>query len=131
MSALAKSSEQGCAQQLARRDRRGHAAWPARQCPECLCSYAPHHALQLFCTVAHRDAWNNRIAVRARVLGPLALVSRITRQGTRGDRATGRRATADCHALLQRWVNEDRAAGRMAWPDYLRLRYAIGFDPLS
>ena len=99
-------------------------------CPECLASFAPAHPLQLFCSPAHRDAWNNRYTVRGRVLTPLAIVARLTRDGTRGDKQTGRRAAVEQAILIQRWRDDDRAAGRMEWPEYLRRRYAIGFDPL-
>ncbi len=100
-------------------------------CPECLSGFIRKHPAQLFCCTAHRDAWNNRATVRGRVLTALAMVARITRDGTRGDAATGKRAARERNALIQRWRDEDIAAGRMAWPDYLRARYAAGFDPLG
>lgn len=62
---------------------------------------------------------------------PLAIVERVTRGGSRGDTKTGRRARQEKDALIQRWIEEDRAAGRMAWSDYMARRYAIGFDPLG
>jgi hypothetical protein len=99
-------------------------------CPECLQSFVPAQTSQLFCTPAHRNAWNNRAAVRARVLLPFAITARITREGTRGDRDTGREAANHRNTLIRRWVDEDKEAGRMPWPDYLRRRYAAGFDPL-
>lgn len=100
-------------------------------CPECLAAFARRHPGQLFCTPAHRDQWNNRAAVRGRVLTPLAIVTRATRGGSRGDTETGRKARQHHDRLVQRWVEEDRAAGRMDWPTYLRLRYRGGFDPLG
>lgn len=103
-------------------------------CPECGASAPRRAANQLFCTPAHRDAWNTRIAVRGKVAQPLAMVARITRDGTRGsqvERDTGRRAASELRYLLQKWRDEDRAAGRMDWPTYLALRYASGFDPLT
>lgn len=100
------------------------------QCPECLSPFKRRHPGQLFCTVAHRDAWNGRAAVRGRVLTPLAIAARVTRNGTRGDRATGARAASEAAALIQRWRDEDRAAGRMDHPEYLARRYRTGFDPL-
>lgn len=78
----------------------------------------------------HRDTWGNRATVRGRVLTPLTIVVRATREGTRGDCDTGSRAAHHQRALIQRWIEEDRAAGRMDWPTYLRLRYSVGFDPL-
>lgn len=103
---------------------------PSR-CPECLSTFVRHHPGQLFCTPAHRDRWNNRAAVRGRVLTPLAIVARVTRGGSRGDKETGKRARQQQEALIQRWIEEDRAAARMDWPTYLRLRYGVGFDPLA
>jgi hypothetical protein len=101
------------------------------QCPECLTRFRKAHPGQLFCTPAHRDAWNNRATVRGRVLTPLAIVERVTRGGTRGDKATGCKARQQKDALIQRWIEEDRAAGRMTWPEYMARRYAVGFDPLA
>jgi hypothetical protein len=100
-------------------------------CPECLQPFPHAHPGQLFCSPAHRDAWNNRATVHGRVLTPLAMVERVTRGGSRGDTATGIRARQQKDQLIQRWVEEDRAAGRMDWPTYLRLRYGVGFDPLG
>lgn len=101
------------------------------RCPECMNSFKPHQSNQLFCSIAHRAAWNNRAAVRGRVITPLAIVSRLTRQGTRGDGEIGRRASADLNLLIQRWADEDRAAGRMPHDQYLRRRYRCGFDPIT
>jgi hypothetical protein len=103
-----------------------------RPCPECLTPFKPRMAGTLFCCPAHRDAWNNRQTVRGRVLVPLDMVARVTRGGTRGsaeDRETGKRAARDHHRLTQRFRDEDRAAGRMAFPEYLRRRYDAGYDP--
>lgn len=100
-------------------------------CPECLATFTRRHPGQLFCKPAHRDQWNNRATVRGRVLTPLAIVTRATRGGSRGDTETGRKARQHHDQLVQRWIVEDRAAGRMDWPAYLRLRYRVGFDPLG
>lgn len=116
-----------------------HAADPAPHgpakaqalCPECLQPFPRIQPGQLFCSPAHRDGWNNRQTVRGRILTPLTIVARVTRGGSRGDTATGAKARRQQEALIQRWVNEDRAAGRMDWPAYMRLRYASGFDPLG
>lgn len=110
--------------------RRTAPRFASRTCPECMAAFTPVEARQLFCNPAHRRAWNNRATVRGAVLMPLAIVARLTRNGTRGDAATGRRAARDHNALVQRYRDEDAAAGRMPWADYLRRRYAIGFDPL-
>jgi len=120
----------------------GHAVSPAEtdgaarapdarpRCPECMTLFERRHPLQLFCVPTHRDEWNARTFVRARVVLPLIMVGRITRDGTRGDKDTGNRASAEANILLQRYRDEDRTAGRMEWPEYLRLRYLCGFDPI-
>lgn len=94
-------------------------------------AFKPHQSNQLFCSVKHRNAWNARADVRGRVLTPLALVVRLTRQGTRGDKEIGHRATHEHNLLIQRWADEDRAAGRMPHDQYLRRRYRCGFDPIT
>jgi hypothetical protein len=102
-------------------------------CPECQQRFARTHPLQIFCTPRHRDRWNNRAAVRGRVLTPLQMVARITRNGTRGsaaDREAGKRASSQLNYLINRYRDEDAQAQRMAWPAYMALRYATGFDPL-
>ncbi|QNQ09268.1 hypothetical protein H3Z74_21780 [Sphingomonas alpina] len=104
---------------------------PPPLCPECLQPFVRTQPTQLFCTPEHRKDWNNRAAVRARVLMPFAMVARLTRNGTRGDKATGRQATQHHNTLLRRWTDEDKAEGRMPWVEYLQRRYAAGFDPLD
>ena len=99
-------------------------------CPECMALFVPTQPGQLFCSGAHRAAWNNRATVRGRVLTPLAIVARLTRNGTRGDRQTGQSAGHHANTLILRWRDEDREAGRMPWEDYLARRYRLGFDPL-
>jgi hypothetical protein len=106
--------------------------WRPRTCPECGKLFEPKVAGQLFCTQAHTAAWNNRATVRGRVLTPLSMVARITRNGTRGTpeaRETGKRASSQHNRLIQRYRDEDRAAGRMDWATFMALRYDLGFDP--
>ncbi|WP_109808389.1 hypothetical protein [Sphingosinithalassobacter portus] len=96
--------------------------------------FEPNRANQLFCTPAHNTAWNNRATTRGRVLTPLSIVARITRNGTRGTseaRKAGREASNHHNTLIQRYRDEYRAAGRMEWPEYMRRRFAAGFDPLT
>lgn len=109
--------------------------WGPRTCPECLKLFEPKVVNQLFCIPKHNEAWNNRATARGRVLTPLSMVARITRNGTRGtpeDREIGRKASSSHNALIQQYRNEDRAAndgrGRMEWPQYMRLRVRYGFD---
>ncbi|WP_230769501.1 hypothetical protein [Sphingomonas sp. Leaf4] len=68
--------------------------------------------------------------IRGKVLTPLAIVARVTRNGTRGDKATGARAASEAATLIQQWRDDDAAAGRMSHPEYLARRYRTGFDPL-
>lgn len=106
---------------------------PRLICPECQQRFKRTHPLQLFCTPRHRDRWNNRAAIRGRVLTPLQMVARVTRNGTRGspaDREAGRRANSQLNYLINRYRDEDAQAQRMPWPAYMVLRYATGFDPL-
>lgn len=105
--------------------------WPPRTCPECGRLFEPNRANQLFCTPQHNADWNNRATARGRVLTPWSMVARITRDGTRGspeDRAVGKRAAAEARKLIQTYRDEDRAAGRMKWADYLILRLRFGLD---
>lgn len=128
------SSVQAPRQMPAKRDKAAPAATHATTvpgCPECMTAFDLKHPNQLFCSAAHRDTWKNRASVRGRVLTPLAMVSRVTRFGGRGDADTGKRASRDAHALMQRWIEEDREAGRMSQPEYLRRRYRVGFEPLA
>ncbi|HEU0045106.1 hypothetical protein [Sphingomonas sp.] len=100
---------------------------PVATCPECRSPVTPG---KLFCSTEHRTAWNNRQTVRGRVLTSLAIVMRVTRNGTRGDRATGKQATHEFNTLVSRWIDEDARAGRQPWPEYQARRYRLGFDPL-
>ncbi|RYG89553.1 MAG: hypothetical protein EON59_01385 [Alphaproteobacteria bacterium] len=91
-------------------------------------------ANQLFCSPAHRRAWDNRATVRGAKLFALIMVARATRNGSRGtpaDRETGRRASSEANMLIQRWAEQDHAKKRMPWPIYLGRAYAAGRDPLT
>jgi hypothetical protein len=106
--------------------------WAPRTCPECAKLFEPNRRNQLFCSTAHKAAWENRATVRGKVLTPLAAVARMTRNGTRGSdemRAIGRRASNQQNRLIQQWRDEDRAVGRMDAGEFLRLRVKFGlFD---
>ncbi|WP_242149537.1 hypothetical protein [Sphingomonas sp. BAUL-RG-20F-R05-02] len=107
--------------------------WPIRECPECRKGFEPKVANQLFCCPAHKNEWNNRATARGRVLTPLAIVARITRNGTRGTperRDAGKKASSYQATLIQRYRDEDREAGRMEWADYMIHRIDLGYDPL-
>lgn len=97
-------------------------------CPECGRAFTPRHWRSLFCSAAHRAAWHNRATVRGRTLTPLVMATRQTRGGTRGDKATGKAARSMADQLMQKWREEDRAAGRIDQAEYVRRRLAMGFD---
>ena len=100
-----------------------------RPCPECGVAFAvpEANARKMFCTDAHRVAWNNRMTVRGRVLTPLVMAERITRSGDSRDRASGILARQQSRRLMDKWVKEDRAAGRMAADTYFATRQRLGF----
>ena len=99
-------------------------------CPECLGVFRPRVPRQLFCSAPHKRAWNNRGLKRGAVLFSLNMAARETRDGTRGDKATGKTASWQGNTLMQRWRDEDREAGRMGQVEYLRRRFALGFDAI-
>lgn len=92
-------------------------------CPECMQGFKARSWQQLFCCPAHKRTYNNRWLKRGAVLAPFAAAARATRDGTRGRKSVGRSASIDANRLLQRWADEDRAAGRMNVVDYMGLRY--------
>jgi hypothetical protein len=99
-------------------------------CPECGERARKHHPRQIFCSTAHKRAREARTRRRGAMLYPFAVVARVTRGGTRGNRhdALGAAAQRDLDLLIQRWRDEDAAAGRMDELDYLALRRRLGFD---
>ena len=108
--------------------------WAPRPCPECRGGklFEPKVANQLFCCPQHNVAWNNRATARGRVLTPFALVARMTRNGSSGKpaaREAGRKASAIQDRLIARYRDEDRKAGRMAWPEYIDRRLRLGLEP--
>lgn len=97
------------------------------KCPECGKPFAPTHPNQMFCTTPHRKDFLNRQTVRGAKLTPLVMASRITRGGSRGDTLTGKRARQDAEYLINKWVDDDRRAGRMSMVDYVALCFRKGF----
>ncbi|WP_342248643.1 hypothetical protein [Sphingomonas sp. OTU376] len=96
--------------------------------------FEPKVANQLFCCPQHNNDFTNRGTKRGRVLTPLAIVARVTRNGTQGNqeaREAGRKASNAHNALVKRYRDEDRAAGRMEWTEFHIRRLALGFDPLA
>jgi hypothetical protein len=84
----------------------------------------------MFCSHPHRRAWHNRATKRGAVLFSLVMAARETRDGTRGHKATGKTASWQGNSLMQRWRDEDRDAARMGQVEYLRRRFALGFDAI-
>ncbi|MBV8971894.1 MAG: hypothetical protein JO290_06340 [Sphingomonadaceae bacterium] len=68
------------------------------------------------------------VLVRGRQLTPLIMADRMTRGGSRGDKATGRQARLDMQRLVARFAREDAAAGRMPMTEYLRDRLRLGYE---
>lgn len=103
--------------------------WAPRLCPECMKLFEPNRRNQLFCEAEHNAAWTNRQTVRGRVLTSFAMTAYITRNGTRGTpeaREAGKTAARKKHQLIQQWRDDDRAAGRMEWPEFMRVRIRFG-----
>ncbi len=104
-------------------------AGAVRPCPECGASFdvPESNPRKMFCTDPHRVAWNNRMTVRGRVLTPLVMAERITRSGYERDKSAGILARQQSRRLMDKWVKEDRAAGRMAADTYFAIRQRLGF----
>lgn len=97
-------------------------------CPECLQPFKRAHPRQLFCCDAHKRAWHNRNTVRGARLASLAIAAHSTRNGTRGDKDTGKRARRDAEQLMRQWDIADREEGRMRAIEYIALRNRLGYD---
>lgn len=98
----------------------------AVRCPECGGAYLARQRNQLFCCNAHKRAYNNRWGKRGAVLAPLYAAARATRGGSRGDKITGAKARSAADHLVQRWKEEDQAAGRASAVEYVAARYRFG-----
>lgn len=99
-----------------------------RHCPECLSYFTPLEQWRtLFCCPKHRQAFANRQTVRGRQLTAWSLARYVTRNGSRRNKDAGKKAAAVCDATMQKWIVEDREAGRMAMDDYIAERLRLGF----
>lgn len=96
-------------------------------CPECMEPFHRVHPRQLFCSPAHKKAFHNRATARGLTLAPVAIAARATRDGSTGDKDTGKRARRESRRLMDRWAREDREAGRMSMVDYMAARWRIGY----
>ncbi|MFZ4687883.1 MAG: hypothetical protein ACOYLS_01465 [Polymorphobacter sp.] len=110
----------------------------ARHCAECGAVLARAYGKRnMFCGRPHQLAFANRMTVRGRVLTPLAIAAYKTRNGSRGTagrpadaerhKAAGKAAAHRMRQLIDRWDDEDRAAGRMLAIDYCALRDRLGY----
>ena len=95
-------------------------------CPECGGAVGLSGPRQMFCSTGCRKAHHARETLRGRMLLHFAMAARATRDGTRGDRETGAYASAEARELMQRWAEEDRAAGRMSAVEIIALRKWMG-----
>jgi hypothetical protein len=103
-------------------------AGTGRRCPECRALVdTSADWRKMFCSEAHRVAFHNRATVRGRKLVPLVMAERITRSGYCRDKATGILARQRSRQLMDKWAQDDRAAGRMAMDDYVATRERLGF----
>ena len=95
-------------------------------CPECGAE-RPLGTRSMFCSPQHKAAFHNRQTVRGRVLTPLAMAVRQTRGGSRGDFAKlGRALRRQADRMMQKWTDEDRAAGRLTAAAYCDQRARFG-----
>lgn len=94
-----------------------------RLCPECMTPFRGH-IMRIFCTEAHKRAWNNRQLGRGAPLVTLAMAWRqgkdVARadKGTPSEKAKARKEVAKLAFIdfcneLDRLAQEDRAAGRL------------------
>lgn len=97
-------------------------------CPECLAEYARAHPRQIFCSKAHKQAFERRVYARGVSLVPAAMAARITRGGSRGlHQPAGRQARRDAERAIDTWHAEDKAAGRMTMDAFYALRRRLGY----
>lgn len=99
-----------------------------RRCPECLGAVdTSKDWRKMFCSEPHRTAFHNRQLKRGRTLVVLCMAERITRSGWCRRKAAGILARQRSRRLMDRWAQEDRAAGRMAMDEYFETRERLGF----
>lgn len=100
-----------------------------RFCPECGSEVEPKSTPgqpRVFCSAAHKQAHNNRMAVRGKSLTKIALGWRKTR----GSGDFGKFLFAEMCKMLDAWNAEDLTAGRMPSDEYANL-VTSGFTSAS
>lgn len=86
-------------------------------CPECggpVVQQERKRRPRVFCCDAHSDAYANRCAARGKALIKAAMAWRVNR----GSGDVAKFAMAEMCAMLDRFAEEDRLAGRMRADDY-------------
>lgn len=91
-----------------------------RLCVNCPAPVTGSQPGKLFCTPACQRDFHKRWRDRGRQLAPFAVADRLTRGGSTGDTETGKTARAVMQRLIARFTAEDKAAGRMPMPAYVR-----------
>ena len=82
------------------------------KCAECGIEFEANRAWQSFCCSAHRKAHHNRWMIRGETLGPLMYAARLGGRYAGASKVTAHYAHKEACALVDRWIVEDRAAGR-------------------
>lgn len=80
-----------------------------RTCPECGAAFTAHHGRQVFCTAAHKAAFDARNKARGMLAVPLI---QTWRKGRHRRNPDGVFAFGELCALGDAWNAEDAAAGR-------------------
>lgn len=94
------------------------------KCAECSATFKRTQHKQVFCGPKCKQAYHNRAAARGKTLVPLALAWRGSRST-----ATGKRAFTELCAVVSRFNEEDKAAGRMPAAKFLGRQYALFLKP--
>lgn len=83
-------------------------------CPECGARFVRKGGRQMFCSPAHKVAFYNLQTTRGTVIGPLLATARLGGRYKGADRELAAYARREADALINRWIIEDREAGRDA-----------------
>lgn len=101
-----------------------------RVCPECSGHFQAGRD-SLFCSVAHKDSYWNRMGKRGKVAMPFLLAQRAGRTRVKGKPGpyaeVARYAQEQLTALADMWIAEDREAGRRPAFDIVARKMALGW----